>query len=108
MSENLPLNAEVFSAPLFLISDATNLSAVSQLVASNLLSILIYGLSKRCLDKPSIANLVLSLIHSSLISSFNLGKTLSTFFPLESILILAPMPSKTSTDSVFFNSQGLD
>ena len=64
MSENLPLNAEVFSAPLFLISDATNLSAF-QLVASNLLSILIYGLSKRCLDKPSMQILFyhLSILH---------------------------------------------
>ena len=50
---------------------------------------------------------VLSDIHSSLISSFMIGKTLFTSQSYVSTLILDPTASITSIVSVFFNSHGL-
>ena len=74
---------------------------------TNLPSFNKYGVSILCFDNPSIANRDLSLIHSSLISSFIRGRTLRVFLPNVSMRILDPIASKTSIDSVLFNSQGL-
>ena len=107
-SVNLPDNVIVFSFPLLFNSSFILFKAVSQSATFSLLSFFMYTLSNLCLDKPSIANLVLSLIHSSFVSSLMRGKTLKTCFPRVSTLILEPTPSSTSCVSVLVNSHGLD
>ena len=107
-SVNLPDNVIVFSFPLFSNSSFILFKAVSQSTTFSLFSFFMYTLSNLCLDKPSIANLVLSLIHSSFVSSLMRGKTLKTCFPRVSTLILEPTPSSTSCVSVLVNSHGLD
>ena len=105
---NFPEIAIVFSGSLLFICLDISFKALSQVSTDNLFSFLIKTLSNLCFERPSIANLVLSLIHSSFISSFDLGKTLKTLLPIVSTLILEPIASKTSCVSVLVNSQGLD
>ena len=53
------------------------------------------------------ANRDLSASHSSLISSFNLGKTLNTSPSLDPISIAEPKASNISILFIFANSHGL-
>ena len=59
----------------------TSFIASSQLHLTSLLFFLIYGVSSLYFKRPSQEYLVLSDIHSSLISLFNLGKILFTSQP---------------------------
>ena len=80
--------------------------ACSQVAGINLSLRRISGVVNLCVFSPSQANLVLSLIHSSLTSSFSLGMILITSNPFASILIFEPRPSSTSTDSKCCSSHG--
>ena len=103
----MPTTPTQFSFEILLILEFITSKASFHETLCNLLFILTKGVSKRCFDKPSIAYLDLSDIHSSLILSLFLGNILKTFPSRLSILIFEPMASITSTDSVFVSSQGL-
>ena len=75
--------------------------------SSNIFFFLINGLSILLNFKPSYENRVLSDIHSSLISSLTIGRTLITSLFLVSNLIFEQTASETSIDSVLFSSQDL-
>ncbi len=71
----------ILSGLIDLIFSAIKSNASSHSALTNFPSFFIYGLSIRCFKRPSQAYLLLSDIHSSLISLFNLGNILFTSQP---------------------------
>ncbi len=101
----MALNSFPLGASFWYASDIST-NACSQDAGWKLPCWRIKGIVSRWVVRPSQAKRDLSLIHSSLMSSFNRGKTRMTTIPRLSTRMFEPSPSRTSTVSVWYSSHG--